>query len=39
MTFLRRACTLTAGLLTASLAACSGSNTEDLRTYVEEIKS
>jgi type IV pilus assembly protein PilP len=30
---------VSACLLAGSLAACSGSNTEDLRTYVEEVKS
>lgn len=39
MTFPRKACILTAGLLTAGLTACSGSNTEDLRTYVDKVKS
>jgi type IV pilus assembly protein PilP len=29
----------TAGLLASTLAACSGNNTEDLRSYVDEVKS
>jgi len=39
MTCLRRPSIFAASMLTLGLVACSGSNTEDLRTYVTEVKS